>query len=417
MTDAVNTKTPDGSRASMPTTDAPSPPRDDGRWALRLSVFFGCLCLIYGVHMAYLPVWLDSRGLSKVEIAVASAAPMFLRLLVTPTMAFAADQRGAHRDFIIAAAATGLALLFALAGVHWVPLLIVLVALMQVSFQTIMPLADAITLSAAQSRGLDYGRIRLWGSLTFIVAGYIASWAVAASGAEAVLWLSIAAGALTTAAALVLPRARQAYEGANPRKPLTLTDALAMVRDRRFLLFLLAIGAIQSSHAVLYVFGILHWRAQGLSAGYVATLWGIGVVAEVVLFWYARKLATFASGGAMSLIMLGGIAGLVRWTGMAWDPGVVWLFALQLLHAFTFAATHLGTMNWIQANVPPQAAATAQAVASTMTAGLAMAGAMLISGPLYAAYGGRAFLAMVALCALGLAAGLAVRRIEKRPPC
>ena len=70
-------------------------------------------------------------------------------------------------------------------------------------------------------------------------------------------------------------------------------------------------------------------------------------------------------------------------------------------------------MHWIAARVPAATAGTAQALLSTFTSGIAMAGAMLISGPLFAAWAGRAYLAMVVLCALGLLAGLALRRMER----
>ncbi len=376
-----------------------------GGWALRLSAFFGALFLIHGVHLTYLPVWLDARGLSATEIGIATSAPMLMRLVVTPATAFMADRSGAHREMIVAACTISLGLMLALKASSGLVALLLLVVLMQIALQTIMPLADTVTMAAVKERGLDYGRIRLWGSLTFIVASYIAGWAVARDGPEAVIALSIVGGLLATAAALWLPRAE-----AKGSSRLTLADALALARERRFLLFMIAAGAIQSSHSVLYVFGVLHWRSQGLSAGYIATLWAISVLAEIALFWASRWLTPI---GPVGLMMLGAAAGLVRWLAMAFDPAPYLLVPLQLLHAGTFAASHLGAMLWIGARVPAATAGTAQALLSTFTAGIAMSLMMLFSGMLYAAYAGRAYLAMVVACALGLAAALALQRFER----
>ena len=386
----------------MPVSQAPA-----GAWALRLSMFFGALFLIHGVHLTYLPVWLDGRGLSPIQIAFASSAPMLIRLVLTPATAFAADRWHAHREMIVAACAIALGLMMALRATSSVPIVIALVVLMHIALQTIMPLADTLTMAAVKQRGLDYGRIRLWGSLTFIGASYVAGYAVGALGSEAVLQLSVGGGLLALAAALWLPRAQPG----SMTKRLTLGEASALLRDRPFLLFMVTVGTIQASHAVFYVFGVLHWRSQGLSAGYIATLWAIGVLAEIALFWSARWVAPI---GPVPLITLGAMAGIVRWLAMAMDPAPWMLVPLQILHAGTFAATHLGAMHWIGARIPQATAGTAQAMLSTFSSGIVSSSVTLLSGQLYASYAGSAYLAMMASCMIGLLTGLALHRIETR---
>lgn len=375
--------------------------------ALRLSLFFGALFLIHGVSLAYLPVWLDARGLTAAEIAAASSAPMLLRLLVTPGIAFFADRSGAHREMILGASLLALALLVMLTQPWSVAVTILLIVMAQIAIGTVMPLVDTLTMGEVKRSGLDYGRVRSWGSVTFILAGYMAGFSVAVYGTEAVLWLMAGGLALTAVAGTLLPRADAGNAGA---ARLTMSDVMLLVRDRRFMLFLLGAGAIQSSHAVIYVFGVLQWRAQGLSAGYIATLWAIAVVAEIALFWGGRRVTSI---GALQLMMIGAVACVVRWLSMAFDPPAPLLVPLQILHAGTFAATHLGSMHWIAARVPPAMAGTAQALLATFTSGVAMAGAMFVSGPLFAAWEGRAYLAMVILGLVGLFAVLALQRAER----
>jgi PPP family 3-phenylpropionic acid transporter len=385
--------------------------------ALRLSAFFGALFLVHGVSLAYLPVWLDSRGLSAAEIAAATSAPMMLRLLVTPGIAFAADRSTAHRELIVGASLCALALLLALTLPWSVAVTILLIVLAQIAIGTIMPMADTLTMAEVKRSGLDYGRIRAWGSLTFILAGYMAGYSVAAHGASAVLVLMAAGIALTAAAGILLPRPdvgsfASAGAGASAvTSRLTVADVMRLAQDRNFVLFLLAAGAIQSSHAVIYVFGVLHWRAQGLSPGYIATLWAIAVLAEIALFWGGRRVTSI---GPLQLVMIGAVACVVRWLSMTFDPPALLLVPLQVLHAGTFAATHLGSMHWIAARVPAPMAGTAQALLATFTSGVAMAGAMFVSGPLFAAWEGCAYLAMAALGIVGLVAVVALQRAERR---
>ena len=70
-------------------------------FAARVSALFAAVFVIAGTNLAYLPVWLDWAGLGPREIAIITAAPLFVRVAVTPVIAFAADRAGDHRRFLI----------------------------------------------------------------------------------------------------------------------------------------------------------------------------------------------------------------------------------------------------------------------------------------------------------------------------
>jgi len=101
-------------------------------------------------------------------------------------------------------------------------------------------------------------------------------------------------------------------------------------------------------------------------------------------------------------MIIGGGAGIIRWGLMGLVTGLPAAFALQLLHALTFGATHLGVMNHLSQTVPPGAAASAQALYSGTSSGIGSGIVMLGAGALYAEFGGRAYLFMTALSAIGL---------------
>jgi len=86
----------------------------------------------------------------------------------------------------------------------WLPILLNLVALTAQS--ALMPLGDAVTLAAVRSQGLDYGRIRLWGSVSFIVASIASGAALASSSGNAVLPLVLVASMLVLLACLGVPQ-------------------------------------------------------------------------------------------------------------------------------------------------------------------------------------------------------------------
>lgn len=376
---------------------------DRRSFATRLALLYGAIFLLVGSFLPYFPVWLDWRGLSAQEIGVVLAAPLFARILFTPTISFVADRIGDRRRVLILLAwGTGLScLLFMVASGFWAILLVtVLYALF---WTTVMPLTETVAMTGVRASGLDYGRMRLWGSLTFIAASFAGGFAIQFRGASAALWIVIFASLCVVAAAHLLPRPSGAgrLRAATSGPRIRVGDALDLVRSPRILLFLLTTSAVQAAHAVYYVFGTLHWQSAGISTGVIGMLWAVGVVAEIALFTVSGRVV--ASLGPVRLIWLAAAASVLRWSVTAFDPPLALLFSVQLLHGLTFGAAHLGAIHYISDTVPENVSATAQGLYASVTAGIAMGAAMSATGPLYAAIGGHAYLAMAVIGAIGLA--------------
>ena len=177
------------------------------------------------------------------------------------------------------------------------------------------------------------------------------------------------------------------------------------------MLFLLAAGAVQAAHAAFYTFGTLHWRTLGLSTLLAGQLWTVAVAAEILVFAYSAALLRRL--GPTSVLVLAALAAVVRWSAMAFEPALWLLFGLQALHGLTFGAAHVGAIHVLARFVPEAQAGTAQAVYASATSGILLGGATLLAGPLYAAWGGRAYLAMAALAAVGLLAALGLERLPQ----
>jgi PPP family 3-phenylpropionic acid transporter len=377
--------------------------------AVRVSLLFAALSVIIGTQLPYLPVWLDWAGLGASEIAVITGSPLIVRVAVTPTIAFAADRVGDHRKFLIGLAWVGLAGFVAMAQSRsfWPILAWTIVA--SLAWTTILPLTEAVAMRGVKTAGLDYGRMRLWGSLSFIAASFVGGWVVARLGGASAIWLVAAGSALTVAATHGL--ARPVSEGRTKavRTPrLSIRDAAGLLRSRTFLLFLTGAGLTQASHAAFYTFGTLHWRALGLSTAWSGMLWAVSIVAEIALF--AFSAAVVRRIGPVQLIVLGAGAAVLRWLIMGLDPALFVLLPLQTLHALTFGATHIGAIHFIGRGVPEAQAGTAQALYASITGGIATGGVTLMVGPVYAACAGRVYWAMALVAAAALLAGLALAK-------
>lgn len=379
------------------------------RYALRVAVFYGALFLIYGIQVPYLPVWLHWRGLDPNEIAIVTAAPFFLRLIVTPTVALLADRHDWHRPLVIVLSAVSLILaVFLGQATGFGPILAAALPL-AIAVSTMMPLTETIAMRGVRAHGLDYGRMRLWGSLTFIAAGIAGGAALDRFGAGVASWLLLLGAIATAAAAHSLPRTDAVGAGGDPApRTVTKADILALVRSRELLLFLLAAGSVQGAHGTFYTFGALHWSKLGLSSATTGALWAIAVLAEVGVFAWSRALAERF--GPLNLLLAGAAGAAVRWTAMAFDPPFALLVPLQAMHALSYGASHLGAMHFIASRIPSHAAGTAQALYATMAAGVFLGATTLASGPLYARFAGGVYFAPAAMAVIGLLALIALAR-------
>ena len=362
--------------------------------AFRLSFFYAAVFLTIGVMMPFWPVWLKSRGLDAGEIGLVLATGMWLCAFTSPLLAQYADRRGRPDRLALLLGWSALAVncLFFFADGFWAILAVSILSTM--CFSTLMPLGDAVTMLKVREQALDYGRVRLWGSIAFIVAATGSGYVLEGKPPSSILWLIVGSLGLVVIGCHAIPRA------ATPGSSSFLAPLTALLHERRVIAFMIAASLVQASHAVYYGFATLHWQASGISAGAIGGLWAEGVICEVVLFAFSgRVVARF---GPVALLAFGAGAGVLRWLVLGATTELWVLVAVQGLHAFTFGATHLAAMHYIARNVPAQFAATAQSLYSSFFGGTIMALAMLSSGWLFERFGGGAFSMMSVLPVVAL---------------
>ncbi len=369
------------------------------RFALRLAGFYAAFFAASGLYLPFFPVWLAAKGLDAAAIGIVLAAPQVLRFAAVPAGTRLADRTGALKGPLVVTSLGSLAglVLVAFSNGFW-PILLAL-TLMTLFTAPMLPLGDAYALKGLAARKVTYGPVRLWGSVAFMAANLAGGLLLASLAPINLIWPILACYALLVVAILALVPSPAA-----PRGPARASRG--HLRDPVFLAVMAAAALTQASHAVYYGFSTLAWSAQGLSGTAIGALWALGVAAEIVLFAFAARLPVL---GPIALIALGAAGGVVRWGAMALDPPVAMLPALQVLHALSFGATHLGTMAYLAKAAPEGSRAAAQGDVATAS-GLAMAFATALSGALYQRYGGGAYAAMAVMAAMGGLFALIARR-------
>ncbi len=375
-------------------------------FAPRLAALYAGLCIMGGIQLPFFPLWLKAKGLDPQMIGVVLAVPMIVRVFAIPLAARAADRRDALRAAIVVASWLGVAGYVLVGLAEGATAILIAYALASLALTPVMPLAETYALKGLSARGRAYGPVRLWGSAAFILGTFVAGFATDTIPARQLIWLIVAASLLSALAAFALaPLSTGAPPLSEPHSP-----RKHLLRDPAFIAVLAAASLIQASHAVYYGFSALEWRGAGLDGTAIAALWALGVIAEIVLFAVSGRLPPFLR--PITLLMIGAAGGALRWAAMALDPPAFALPWLQLLHALSFGATHLGALGFVARHAPAGQGATAQGYLA-IAQGVAMAGAMGLSGWLYGAFGNRAYAAMALAAVAGGVCGYVAQRTRR----
>jgi PPP family 3-phenylpropionic acid transporter len=381
------------------------------RLGLRLAALQAAAFVGVGVYLPFFPVWLQSKGLSPGMISFVLTLAIAVRVVATAPLMTLADRSFGPRGLLVVSFAVQLLLYPPLLFVENGWLIAGVVGCLAIFQSIVIPTNDLVATNAIRRHaGLQYGRIRIWGSISFLAASIACGYLVDAAGPRAVLWsLTALPGAAILVTLWSLPRELDEVRVGAGRRSNALNAALP-----RSLWFAIAGNAVtQATHAAINAFGSIHWRAIGFSDTAIGYLWATCVVTEVVVFFYFGKVVGRGS-AAFGLLLAGSLAAAARFALMAFDPGLGVTFLLQAMHGLSFAASHLGAMAALAALAPEEARGRAQGIHASVVA-LAVAAATLASGPMYREAGPLLFAAMAPLGILGFLFTLLAIRTAAQP--
>lgn len=378
--------------------------------SLKVALFVSSVFLGLGIFLPFFPSWLLARGHTANEVAILLSVTLVIRVFLSPYAVAAAGNLAQRRHAAYLFCFVSLLSFAALGLVGGFIGALIFLAIFSVFWQALIPLGDSFVLSEVRLNGANYGHIRLWGSVAFVVANLGAGMFLADLGKDGVFWLILAMLTLSFAVSFLLPTYRLDPSDRPKIGSLGLGQLIDFLKRREFLQIAALAGLIQASHVLVYGFGTIDWLARDYTPNQIGWFWAIGVIAEVILFTQASKL--FLKFGAARLLLLGATAATLRWGLHASMDSVALILMVQILHGFSFGATHLGLQAYIAKNVSEGETPAAQG-ASTFVAGLMAAGLTFFCGALYAHFGVQSFYAMAAVSLLATAFLLSTPKLRR----
>jgi PPP family 3-phenylpropionic acid transporter len=333
--------------------------------ARRVAAFFGSYFAYVGLFSPFLSLWLNGRGFSPAEIGVLVSPMQWARVVGPPAWGYLADHSPASRvPRIIQWAALAALLSASLLLLNWSFWgLFAVLCLMSFFLSGQVPIAESLAMQTSRGDMGVYGRMRVWGSIGFIVAvmagGLWFDW-VGVEALPATMMLVLGLVALT---ALGLP-AREVHA-----PDLSGSGVRDMLRQPKVRGFLWASFLMLLAHAQLYTLFSLWLEQNGYSRTQIGLFWTLGVLAEILMLRIQRPL--FERFGLARAWSSSYAIAAIRFGLIAISGGNIWvLLVAQVLHAATFGVHHSASMALVREWFPQAAQARGQALYTMASYGL-----------------------------------------------
>lgn len=357
----------------------------------RLAAWYFFYFAFVGAFAPYFTLYLQDIGLSAWEIGVLMSVPQLMRLLAPNLWGWLADRLG-HRAAIVRLAA--LCSVLGFAGFFftrsYVPMLAAM-TLVWFFWSAALPLVEAMTLDRLAGQTERYGRIRLWGSIGFIVSVLGIGAVLDRLPISALLWACSAILASVLVSALTLKDSKLGAGGAA-------AGVGAGLRRPEVIALLIASFFMAVAHGPLYVFYSIHLVDHGYGKTAVGLLWSLGVVAEIGVFMAMPRLMRRIS---LRGILLASFAlAVLRFLLIGWGADfILILLCAQLLHGATFGAHHAASVAALTRWFPPAQQGRIQGVYGSLSFGAGGMVGGLVSGQLWGSVGAGVTYTVAAGCA------------------
>ncbi|MFM8548564.1 MAG: MFS transporter [Betaproteobacteria bacterium] len=320
--------------------------------------------LYVGIQSPFLSLYLYEIGLGVAQIGLVMSLAPASRIVGPLAWGWLAD-RSHSRNLVIrmcAVLSIGAIVWLWFAGAHlgWV---LAACALLFFATSGQMPIAEAVAIEVARQDSGRYSRIRVWGSIGFIIGVVGTGPLLELAGIERLpMWLVLMMGAVLLSTWMLPDSPPRA---AGPR-PAPLWRAL---RDPAKAAFFASAFLMLYAHSVFYTFFSLYLEEQGYGKTAIGLLWSVGVVAEILMFYGQRPL--FLRFSAMGLLGFSVAVAAVRFTLVGASDGALWLIIFtQVLHAITFGIHHTASQALLARWFGPERQASAQALYITVGYGV-----------------------------------------------
>ena len=330
--------------------------------AWRGSLFF---FVFWGAMATFGPfknVYLNHLGLTGLEIGTLNALAPLMTLLAAPALSVLADRRRWRKRILI----LGLGGVVLMLGLYGLPksflALLPIAAILAMISSSILPISNSLVARMAQRHRLDFGKLRLWGSLSFALGSLIfgALWEQHGFGAMFVTSALAFIPVMLLASTLEESGAQRSTERISFRR---------LAQDKGLMALLVAMFLYGVGESFYANFSGIYMDSLGGGQQLVGAIFGLSALAELPSMRYGGDLARKVS---RPVVVLAGYAVMtVAYFGYALSANPTLLLVYGALKGFGFGLSYAVAIALVDARAPEAWSSTLQSLVTAMSWGLA----------------------------------------------
>ncbi|MBS3732794.1 MAG: MFS transporter [Desulfobacterales bacterium] len=362
------------------------------KWSLS-SLYFIYFAIL-GIYLPYFNLYCYHLGFSGFEIGTISALRTLATAFFPLIWGAIADRFALRRPIFIFCHFTSTAIwaFYLLTTDFW--FMFAITGFYGIFYAPLISFLESFSMDLLDTEKNRYGRLRAWGSISFIIMVTAVGRAIDAFSADIIIVLILCGSLIQSLLALNVPHT------AGHRQQLSFSAGARTLLRRRVVIFLIAAFLMLASHGTYYGFFSIHLENIGFNSTFIGFAWALAVLAEIGIMVYSVPI--FRRFSHEKVLIAAFVLTGIRWLVLA-GSGAAWVILLtQLLHAFSYGAFHVASILYIDKLTPPETKTMGQAVNNAVTYGLGIMVGFMANGYFFDIIGAPAlFAASGAMALLG----------------
>ena len=350
-------------------------------------LYFGVL----GIFLPFFNLYCYHLGFSGLHIGILSAVRSVVMVLFQLIWGVLADRLNARRPiYILCNFVSALIWMLFLFTVDFWPMLVITV-FFGIFHAPIISFLEAFTMDLLGSDKKNYGRIRVWGSISFIVVVLVLGKIIDLYSVEIIVVLILAGFLMLSTISTRIPDIQIA-------KKKRLTPEAKSLAEIRVLVFLFCAFLMLVSHSAYYGFFSIHLENLGYGSTFIGLAWALASAAEILVMIRSDQL--FKRFSLQTVLIFSFMVAALRWFILFWVQSAPAILLSQVLHAVTYGAFHMASILYIDQLAPDKAKTLGQAVNNAVTYGLGLMVGFFFNGYLFEITGSFALFIFSSLIAI-----------------
>ena len=311
-------------------------------------------------------VYFKRRGLSDIQLGILFAVPSAVSIFSPIIWGLTSDLLQRRKPIVITMHLVSAVLfpLFWFLSSQTFVLICIIMGLFSFFFRPSIPLVDTWTLDYLSNKGGDYGRIRSWGSVGYMVPLLLSILIFSpSSGGTAGVLLPMFFGVSGFRLLAAIQASYMPDMSPSEREKMD-WKALKIYLHPFAIVFFFCVFVRSFVFSPFFAFFNVYLDTLGVTDNMKGLPWIVAVGAEVIMLAFSNKL--IQRFGAVTAIICAYVAMAIRFFVLAAAPSWEIILVVQLLHALTFGAYHLAAIQIINRITPEAFRATGQTLVSVI---------------------------------------------------